>query len=309
MQRQPSEVYQRTTMAQACNLGYKIGVFTSIKYKAGSDSYTTQRKQHASGKEGTNFKILSVLSPLNKLPSSAFMGGGCLGSLLLLFLTLSPSPPLLTLSFQPLLRPISPLRRLALLASLEALSASFEALCSGFPAFLSNNCIDSSLSVNPPFIGFLGGSFILFPNIFSFDFFKIRSKHFGTPSPSTSLSTVFLGVATFVCRLNLRHPPSTRQSVSYTRLRVDLTRRRVLSTRHPLQCCGAASPPHPPPSQAFLHHSMHCFSLYWALYFEFMWFFSVFFGVPSTFCNYLFSMVRGGLWNCYGSVILLGSFG
>jgi hypothetical protein len=40
-----------------------------------------------------------------------------------------------------------------------------------------------------------------------------------------------------------------------------------------------------------------------------MWFFSVFLGVPSTFCNYLFSMVRGGLWNCYGSVILLGSFG
>jgi hypothetical protein len=54
---------------------------------------------------------------------------------------------------------------------------------------------------------------------------------------------------------------------------------------------------------------MLCVRLYWALYFDILSFFSVFFGVPSTFCIYLSSVVRGGLQNFCGSVILLGSFG
>jgi hypothetical protein len=81
---------------------------------------------------------------------------------------------------------------------------------------------------------------------------------------------------------NLRHPTSTRWSVSYTRLRVDLTRRRVLSTGCPLWSCisGAASLPLPPLSLVHFHVSMLLFSLFWVLYFEFLFLFSVFFRVP-----------------------------
>jgi hypothetical protein len=110
---------------------------------------------------------------------------------------------------------------------------------------------------------------------------------------------------------NLRHPTSTRWSVSYTHLRVDLTCRRVLSTGRPLWSCisGAASLPLPPPSLVHFHVSMLLFSLFWVLYFEFLFLFSVFFRVPSTICNYLSCMVWGELWNLFGSVLLLVSFG
>jgi hypothetical protein len=86
----------------------------------------------------------------------------------------------------------------ALLTSLEALSVSLEAICFVFIVFLFNNCIDHSLSVNLPFNGIISGSFNPLPEIFGFDFFKIKSTHFGKPSPSTRHSTVFLGVTAFV---------------------------------------------------------------------------------------------------------------
>ena len=54
---------------------------------------------------------------------------------------------------------------------------------------------------------------------------------------------------------------------------------------------------------------MLLFSLFWVLFFEFMFFFSIFLIVPSTVCNYLSYLVWGGFWNLYGSIFLLVSFG
>ena len=122
----------------------------------------------------------------------------------------------------------------AFLASSEAFIASSKALSYLSIAFLFNNSIAHSLSIHPPFNGIIGDSYRPLLEIFSFGFFKIRFTHFGKPFSSTRFSTVFLGVSAFVRRLNLCHPTPTCRSVGYTRLRVDLTRRRVALS------CGAS---------------------------------------------------------------------
>jgi hypothetical protein len=180
-----------------------------------------------------------------------------------------------------------------------------------FYVLLFNNGINYPLTVNPLFNNSIDGSLCFLPEIFCFDFFKIKYVHFGKPSPPMRPSIVFLVFVPVIRRSNLRHPTSTRWSMSYTSLRVDLTRRCMLSTRHPLHSCisGATYPPLPPLSLAYFHLSLLLFILLWVLYFEFLFLFSAFLRVHSTVCNYLSYMVCGELWNPYGSVLLLVSFG
>ena len=135
-----------------------------------------------------------------------------------------------------------------LLVSLEILSASLEVLFVfsevlyyDFHVLLFNNSIVHPLTVNPPFNDIIGGITVHLLEIFGFDFLKIRSMHFGKPFPPTRPSTVFLVSVTIVRYSNLHHSMSMRRSVSYTRLRVDLTRQRVLSTLCPLLSCFSAS--------------------------------------------------------------------
>ena len=129
-----------------------------------------------------------------------------------------------------------------LFTSLEVLSVFLEALCHGFHVLLFNNGIDHPLTVNLPFNGRISGSLCFLPKIFGFDFFKIKFAHFGKTSPPTHPSIVFLVSAAIVC-----HSTSMRRSVSYTRLRVDLTRQHVLHVHAPpsmelhLYCCLSAS--------------------------------------------------------------------
>jgi hypothetical protein len=199
--------------------------------------------------------------------------------------------PSTTLLFMSLLRLTSSFRRLS--TSPKVLLAFLEALCYVFIAFLFNNCIDRPLTINPLFNSINDGSHCSLPKIFSFDFFQNQIYTLREAISTHAPLTLFLGVAAFVRRLNHRHPTSTRRSVSNTRLRMDLTRRRMLSTHRPLQCCisGVASPPHPPPSPAYFHQLMLLSSLFWVLYFEFLFLFSVFFRAPSAICNYLIYMV------------------
>ena len=107
---------------------------------------------------------------------------------------------------------------------------------------------------------------------------------------------------------------STPQSVSNTRLRVDLTHMRMQSMHRPLWCCISGALPHPPlpPPSVHLHHSMLPFSLFWVFFFfflVFMYLFFVFLRVYSAICNYLIFVVWGGLWNLFDYVFLLRSFG
>jgi hypothetical protein len=135
-----------------------------------------------------------------------------------------------------------------LFASSEVLSAFLKAPCYDFHVLLFNNGIDHPLTINPPFNSRIGGSLRFLPEIFGFDFFKIISAHFEKPSPPTHPSIVFLVSAAVVRLSNLRHPTSTH-------LRVDLTRRCVLSTRRPLRSCisSAAYSPLPSLSLAYFH--------------------------------------------------------
>jgi hypothetical protein len=201
--------------------------------------------------------------------------------------------------------------------SSEVLSVSSEALSYVFVVFsFFKNCIAQPSIVNPPFTNIKDGSHSLVCSlcyllgIFRFDFFKIRSIHFRMSSSYTCLSTLFLGVAASVCCQDRPHTMPMHRSVSNTLLQVDLTRKRVQSMGCPLQCCIYVALPHPPLPLVHLHCLMQPSSLFWVLYFTFLFiFFPVFLRVHSTICNYSISVVWGGLWNLFGFVLLLGSFG
>jgi hypothetical protein len=185
-----------------------------------------------------------------------------------------------------------PLHHPFLQASFEVNLASPEALCSGFIVFSFNNCIDHPLSINSPINGIHDSSHPRISSlyslleIFSFDFFKIISIHFGKPSPSAHPSTVFLGVAAFIHRLIRHHPTTMRRSVSNTHLWVDLTRRCVQSTHCPLRCCisDVTSPPRSPLFPVHFHRSMLYFGLFYLL-------FSLFSIYVSLLCCYFPSLV------------------